>query len=385
MTHQIVYILSDDKKIRLLSYDVLVKSIDVKSPNHLRLSYLDSTLKIYLSKESSKLLHFNYIKELKLTDQVLVIANTQTLSKYYKYFTESNKSKEAFDYVSMNNETKSNIKGIVCFELPQASQSKYPLYKPFSYFWGTKDECSAGITPMFKKVPSNNKRSFRWEAVQACSKLSKPKCMDADTCQWKHGKGCSRYPRNQNVRYRQLLDILRPYKYYIFSPTTLTEFEDIHSQRTHYKPNGLWFGKGNEWLQFITYGGDASWVDSYNYMYEIKINKENLIVIDDHQALIEFNQKYKTKQPFYINWQRVVDETKKDGILISVNFKEIYYTKNINLQYNDYLPDWYSTWDIASGAIWNSNGIKSIHPVYKKESGKWIKMNNKAKTNKQTS
>lgn len=383
MTHQIVYILSDDKKIRLTFYDVLVKSIDVKSPSHLRFSYLNSTLKMFLSKESSKLLQFSYIKQLKLTDQVLVIENTQTLSKYYKYFTESNKPKDAFDYVSMNNETKSKFKGVVFFELPHASQSKYPLYKPFSYFWGNKYECVASLTPIYKKVPINNKRSFRWEAVQACSKLSKPKCMDADTCQWKRGKGCSRYPQNQTVHHRQLIKILRPYKYYIFSPITLTQLEGeyIHSQRSHFKPSGLWFGKGNEWLQFITYGGDTSWIDSYNYLYEVKINKDHLIVIDDHQALIEFDKKYRTKQAININWQRVVDETKKAGIVIPVNFKQIYYTNKINRQYNDYLPDWYDTWDVASGVIWNSNGIKSIHPVYKKESGKWIKILKAKKAN----
>jgi hypothetical protein len=103
------------------------------------------------------------------------------------------------------------------------------------------------------------------------------------------------------------------------------------------KPNGFWYGFGEEWIDW-TKTEMPEWVGKY--IYEVKI-PNNVLKITSYKELLQFNEEFKTEQ-IMIDWKKVA--SKYDGIEI-VPYQQ---KARMNLL-------WYYGWDIASGCIWNLN------------------------------
>ena len=160
----------------------------------------------------------------------------------------------------------------------------------------------------------------------------------------------------------------------------------------YYNPYGLWFGVGSSWINYV-----KSWNNSYTtswinpkYVYEIKINKENVLHIKSYKSLIKFHKKYAVyieKNGYNINWNNVKKDY--DGLIISpylgdkiwnklegfnkvtnyiINSSSYEYIKNTLgkniMKYPEFYLEWYRHWEATSGVI-RKSGINEINLIKK--------------------
>lgn len=130
-----------------------------------------------------------------------------------------------------------------------------------------------------------------------------------------------------------------------------------YEQQPTMKPRGFWYGFGNEWIEWVR-GNMPEWEG--NYLYEVDIKHSNVLLIESYYDLVLFDKTYAataSKHGFprdpgeAIDWAAV--SKKYDGV-------EIYpYERG-----NRHQHSWYSTWNVASGCIWNLSHIelKQIEP-----------------------
>ena len=120
----------------------------------------------------------------------------------------------------------------------------------------------------------------------------------------------------------------------------------IFTQRATMKPNGFWYGFGNEWIDWVR-SEMPDWEGKY--IYEVDIGNTNVLKIDTHFDLMKFHRKYAERKQIarddLLDWSEVAKEY--DGIEINP------YQYEARYQYM-----WYYGWDVASGCIWNLNNVK---------------------------
>lgn len=123
-----------------------------------------------------------------------------------------------------------------------------------------------------------------------------------------------------------------------------------YAQRPDDKPDGFWYGFGEEWIDWTKTAGPER---KGEYIYEVDINGSNILQIKDYSELTRFTKEYGSIKQivpgviFHIDWSRI--ELKYDGIEIN---PYIYQARM------DQKTLWYYTWDIASGCIWNLDKVK---------------------------
>jgi hypothetical protein len=181
---------------------------------------------------------------------------------------------------------------------------------------------------------------------------------------------------------QELSKKLHAKKLYFFSPTPFTRFNNKMQNAKFIKPYGLWFACGNDWLKFMLDNDFKT--NAYDYLYELKIDATNILVIKTFSALEKFNKEYSytistsfdtldiltgkqrqvTEEHTYINWVSV--SKAYDGIMICPSFMNKIW-KVWNKQpsiINNYF--WYYMWDVASGVVWNKKAFDSASLIYKK-------------------
>jgi hypothetical protein len=136
-----------------------------------------------------------------------------------------------------------------------------------------------------------------------------------------------------------------------------------------YKPNGLWYQINDSWEEWCKYEM-PQWLGAgsrASHKINLEIDKTNVLVIQTLEEFDSFHNKYCSLHPFlnrstYINWERVSEDY--DGIEITNYLYERRHDSN---------SEWYYTWDIASGCIWNTDIIKMIgEPIeIEKPENKW--------------
>lgn len=143
------------------------------------------------------------------------------------------------------------------------------------------------------------------------------------------------------------------------------------------KPNGLWFGIGNSWLNWMI-SEDFKYTE-YNYIYELEFDKNKILKIDNENKFKKFEEQFllKTdKKPLTlsyktntfmgsIDWEKV--SSQYNGIEISPYF---YQFRLSHL--------WYYGWDCASGCLWSPKKMNcnlKILYVRNSETLKWEKAN----------
>lgn len=126
--------------------------------------------------------------------------------------------------------------------------------------------------------------------------------------------------------------------------------ERHYIQGPGHKPDGFWYGFGEEWIDWTETAGPEY---KGEYVYDVDINGSNVLQIKDYSEIIEFTQEYRSSEQiipeiiFSIDWPRI--ELKYDGIEINPYIDEArLYNKTL----------WYYGWDVASGCIWNINKVK---------------------------
>ena len=125
--------------------------------------------------------------------------------------------------------------------------------------------------------------------------------------------------------------------------------ERYYIQKSDDKPDGFWYGFGDEWIDWTETTGQYKG----EYVYEVDINGSNILQIKDYSEIIEFTKEYGSSKQiapgiiFSIDWPRI--ELKYDGIEINP------YIRQARLNHKTL---WYYSWDVASGCIWNLDKVK---------------------------
>ena len=126
----------------------------------------------------------------------------------------------------------------------------------------------------------------------------------------------------------------------------------LSSQKNHYgfKPQGLWLGLGDNWLQYIKDNDMTDWITEYCSAFSIKLGS-NFIVLKDEEDYLNFTKRY-SKTPFVIKWDVVAK--KYDGIIAYAPRR---------FAFNNRLA-WTYGWDVTSACVWKDEGIKDVEEIF---------------------
>lgn len=121
------------------------------------------------------------------------------------------------------------------------------------------------------------------------------------------------------------------------------------------KPIGLWYGFGTSWIDFIR----AEMPDrETQHVFKIEVDDMDIYNINQEKMFLWFSQRFKDPKKegkygnYKIDWPEVSKKTK--GIEIPIYFRK--YSR-------DPEHDWYSTWDVESGCIWDLSAIKKVEKL----------------------
>lgn len=340
----------------------------------------------FLNNIPMKLSDFEYIIEIVVdTNQTYIVKRSKEI---VKNFLQKN---GRVNYDILEQHFQKPVKGVILYDIGVPRNTNFIPYVLL-------DKQCIISTKILKKRTTLNRL---WRSTEKCDTDNIFECIDGDSCVLKFDKvddrkkksskpllfediskfkstvvGCELSKTLHKLPLSKLKQILIPYKYYAFTDYE-TEPYNIYQYGRGFKPLGLWFAVGDEWLQFII---NNKYKNNYKYLYEVVVDKSKMIFISDLKDLYQFSQQYgvrdtETSTVYDIAWDRVVKSTKKSGLIIHPNLKSIIFKYKTN-GYNALLyfkdMEWYLTWDVSSGVIWNKNGFKTFQLIYKKDEGKLI-------------
>lgn len=127
-----------------------------------------------------------------------------------------------------------------------------------------------------------------------------------------------------------------------------------------FKPQGLWYsvGSGNEWKEWCK-DNMPDWVHENNF--KLSVNESLMLVIDDVQGLISFNDMY--SKPIY-----------KDSFINCIDWKLVsklysgleirnYHSLKWNTAVCPLNMTWIYGWDVSSGCIWDLSVISDVEAL----------------------
>lgn len=272
---------------------------------------------------------------------------------------------------------KRNVKGCILYDVRELHHSNYVpiLYLPKS--------CIVKVSISYKQIPLER----LWMSVEDCKRYNNFECINSQSCilnskqkRTDKQQECKENAKYQLLRLQDLKNVMLPYKFYSFTEYETSVYNTDIQYSHGFKPKGFWFSQGDEWLQHMKKTNFR--MNTYNYLYELEIDLSKCILITNLKDLYTFTQKFcsqpsttsKTIQDFClnINWSKVVELTNKSGIVIHPNLKKIILKyKNNDIEYFNSM-EWYLTWDISSGAIWNKKAVTNMQLIYTKEQGTFI-------------
>lgn len=121
------------------------------------------------------------------------------------------------------------------------------------------------------------------------------------------------------------------------------------------KPNGLWYAVGLEWIEWVE-GEMPHWMG--NVFYKIEVNPNKILHLKTRIEIMEFSAKFRAdkgqlatvSRDLMIDWKSVAE------IYSGIEISPYQYSLRFTFM-------WYYGWDVASGCIWEKDGIKSIKKI----------------------
>ena len=118
---------------------------------------------------------------------------------------------------------------------------------------------------------------------------------------------------------------------------TDTEQDDSKSGFGIYKPNGLWFGLGTSWIDWVR---SAMPVWEYSNVFKLDLNESKILMLNNEKDMPD---EYMIKGKFP-SW-----------ILISKDYS------GIILENPSY--GWSYGWDIPSGCVWDTDAVRGVNQL----------------------
>lgn len=317
---------------------------------------------------------FKYILTIKIDTNNIVIVR-----KKEDYIPKMFSNDGSLDFKRIQKHFKNDIKGFILFDINTLGKAQYVPFAAFS------QDCIVSVSLSHHQTPLKK----MWVSTEDCTSYDRIQCLNSHSCALTQKtrpktkttnatkaiqEACKDVKKNQQMQVQHLNRVMLPYKFYSLTEHETSLFNN-EQQYTHFKPRGFWFAQGDEWLQHMKKTNFR--INNYNYLYELELNHDELLFIHNLKDLYYFTKQFcasKSKEEcWYLDWDLVVKTTKASGVLISPNLKAIL-KKYKKESFSEYFKgmDWYLTWDIASGAIWNKKGVKSIKLVYRSEPGKFV-------------
>lgn len=142
-------------------------------------------------------------------------------------------------------------------------------------------------------------------------------------------------------------------------------------QTIHFKPSGLWYSCGIEWYVYFRDNLVSEKNEITKSVNKLIIDYSKIKMITTLEELLSFHTKYRIRKKMdkdytFIDWKKVQKEY--SGIQICPCLRNLIPLSKKSLR-------WYSSWDVASGCIWNPDAILKI------EKGGTVKLNQKTLQN----
>lgn len=158
-----------------------------------------------------------------------------------------------------------------------------------------------------------------------------------------------------------------------------------HIQTNDYKPKGLWYGIADSWIDWClgeSFGG------IHKYIYELNIDEDKILKIDDIEKFEIFEREYKDIPAWQKKFEFCEDLPEIDPVYVSrarlrldsINYEKV--ASNFSgIEISPYFWEkrmesmWYYGWDCASGCVWNPDALKRLRlfACYDEEKGDFIK------------
>jgi hypothetical protein len=126
------------------------------------------------------------------------------------------------------------------------------------------------------------------------------------------------------------------------------------AQKPGSKPDGVWWGCGSDWLEWLQ-SEMPQWLGDYTY--RLSLDPSKLLRIGSPSELDVFTEIYGMRESnldgYYVDWPAVAG--KYSGIEICPYIWERRMHRKTH---------WYYGWDVASGCIWDPCVIRKLERIY---------------------
>ena len=133
------------------------------------------------------------------------------------------------------------------------------------------------------------------------------------------------------------------------------------TQKVGPKPSGLWYecqdGSSETWKEFCTTGFSGGY--KYDRTYSIELKHSEILFIPDAHHFEKFYKMYSVNHPADLDGSKGYDKM-IDWPKVASHYAGIEICPYRNDKRMDDDSFWYYGWDIASGCIWGSEGIKEM-------------------------
>jgi hypothetical protein len=177
-----------------------------------------------------------------------------------------------------------------------------------------------------------------------------------------------------------------------FSKNKIETLEYVKQVKICFKPDGLWYGKNDDWIKYYT--KNINKINDFKYIYECKLyytsidhhDKNKVLRINNKSSFDAFTLKYGVsrknkffKNSFYIliDWVKVAKHYGGIQIMPLIKSRMIGVNKKMAIEYNNKfklvkntdadrlsLYFWQLALDIPSGCIWNPKAIRKFVRIY---------------------
>ena len=135
-----------------------------------------------------------------------------------------------------------------------------------------------------------------------------------------------------------------------------TSFRNVRQETPAHsmiKPKGLWYSCGDSWAEFSKQTWDQV---RGNHLYGLELG-DSVLQISTEEELDQFIDRFLTPGQFgkVLDWKKVQDEGYAGVEICPYNWEARQRALNGDPRF-----EWYYTWDVASGCIWDSKGVKSV-------------------------
>lgn len=152
---------------------------------------------------------------------------------------------------------------------------------------------------------------------------------------------------------------LDPDKKYTCSHVPVTSMRDTSGAlREHFKPVGLWYACGVEWIEFLE-SEMPSWFEEVRYVYEVLPAMDRIIHLRTVEQVRKFDREFGTNRYPGIASDRTEEVLWKEVARHADGIEICPYQRSLRMS----SVGWYYAWDVASGCIWRPEGLRELRLV----------------------